>query len=82
MNKNTHIIELSSYTSPVISEDNREDWVDYGVDNNYYQFLIDRFTNSATNNAVINNICKLIYGRGLSALDASRKPNEYAQMLA
>jgi hypothetical protein len=81
MNKNTHIIELSSYTSPIISEDNREDWVDYGVDNNYYQFLIDRFTNSATNNAVINNICKLIYGRGLSSLDASRKPNEYAQML-
>lgn len=81
MNKNTHIIELSSYTAPIISEDNREDWVEYGSDNNYYQFLIDRFSNSATNNAVINNICKLIYGRGLSALDANKKPNEYAQML-
>lgn len=81
MNKNTHIIELSSYTAPIISEDNRKDWVDFGSDNNYYQFLIDRFSNSATNNAVINNICKLIYGKGLSALDANKKPNEYAQML-
>ena len=54
------VIELSAYVQPKISEDKREDWVNYGEDNNYYQFLIERFLNSATNNAIINNICKLI----------------------
>jgi hypothetical protein len=46
------------------------------------KFLLDRYTNSTTNSAIINNISRLIYGRGLSAVDASRKPNEYAQAMA
>jgi len=76
-----HVIELSAYTSPVITEDKRNEWVNYGEENNYYQFLIDRYSNSATHSAVVNNISRLIYGKGLSALDASKKPNDYAQML-
>jgi hypothetical protein len=79
MNK---IIELSQYTTPVITEQRNEGWVDFGAKNDYYQFLIDRFQNSATNNAVINNICKLIYGRGITALDANKKPTDYANFLS
>lgn len=82
MSNNVHILNLSAYTTPVIQESKRDAWVDYGEDNNYYQFLLDRYTNSTTNNAIINNISRLIYGRGLSAVDASRKPNEYAQAMA
>ena len=82
MSNNVHILNLSAYTTPVIQESKRDAWVDFGEDNNYYQFLLDRYTNSTTNNAIINNISRLIYGRGLSAVDASRKPNEYAQMMA
>ena len=78
---NNHVIELSAYTSPIVTEDKRNEWVNYGEDNNYYQFLIDRYSNSATHSAVVNNISRLIYGKGLSALDASKKPNDYAQML-
>ena len=79
---NVHILNLAAYSTPTIQESKRDAWVEYGEDNNYYQFLIDRYTNSTTNNAIINNISRLIYGRGLSALDASRKPNEYAQMMS
>jgi hypothetical protein len=79
---NNNIIQLSSYTAPVIVENNRNEWVEYGEDNNYYQFLIDRYSNSATNNAVINNICRLIYGQGLTATDSAMKPNEWAQLLS
>jgi len=79
MNK---VIELSQYTTPVITEQRNEGWVDFGQGNNHYNFLIDRFQNSATNNAVINNICKLIYGRGITALDASQKPMDYANFLS
>ena len=77
-----NIIQLSSYTAPVIVENNKNEWVEYGEDNNYYQFLIDRYNNSATNNAVINNICRLIYGQGLTATDSVMKPNEWAQLLS
>jgi len=76
-----HVIELSAYTSPIVTEDKRNEWVNYGEDNNYFQFLIDRYSNSATHSAVVNNISRLIYGKGLSALDAYKKPNDYAQML-
>jgi hypothetical protein len=79
---NNNIIQLSSYTAPVIVENNKNEWVEYGEDNNYYQFLIERYSNSATNNAVINNICRLIYGQGLTATDSAMKPNEWAQLLS
>jgi len=76
------VIELSAYVQPKISEDKREDWVNYGEDNNYYQFLIERFLNSATNNAIINNICKLIYGEGLYAKDSFQKPEDWANVIS
>jgi len=82
MSNNVHVLQLSAYTTPVIKESKRDNWVDFGEDNDYYTFLIDRYTNSTTNNAIINSISRLVYGRGLSAVDASRKPNEYAQMMA
>lgn len=79
---NIHVLELSTYTTPVIQESKRDAWVEFGDDNNYFQFIIDRYVNSTTNSSVINNVSRLIYGRGLSALDANRKPNEYAQMMS
>jgi hypothetical protein len=78
---NLHIIDLAKYEAPEVVESKREDWVTYGESNSYFNFLIDRYKNSTTNNAIINNISRLIYGRGLFALDANKKPNEYAQMM-
>tara|TARA_R110002012_G_scaffold306649_2_gene511532 strand:+ start:25391 stop:27469 length:2079 start_codon:yes stop_codon:yes gene_type:complete len=75
-------VNLSTYTSPEIKEVNGKDWIEYGADNNYFQFLIDRYNGSPTNNAAINGISQAIYGKGLNATDASRKPNEYAQMIS
>tara|TARA_R100001440_G_scaffold4923_1_gene10811 strand:+ start:762 stop:2546 length:1785 start_codon:yes stop_codon:yes gene_type:complete len=82
MSKDIHILELAAYEQPTITESKREDWVEFGDDNNYYQFLIDCYTNSTTQNAIINNTNRLVYGKGLSASDASKKPNEYAAMMA
>ena len=77
---NLHIVNLASYNRPKISEDKNRDWVEYGEDNDYYSYLIDLYTNSTTNNAIINGITNMIYGKGLDALDNSRKPDEYAAM--
>ena len=63
MSNNIHLLELSTYEAPVITESKRNDWVEYGEDNNYYQHLIDMYTNSTTNNAIINNITRLVYGK-------------------
>jgi hypothetical protein len=78
--KNIHILELSTYSQPDIVEDSKNDWVEYGVNNDHYEFLIDRYKNSTTNNSIINNVARLIYGKGLNASNASKKPNEFAQM--
>tara|TARA_R100001369_G_scaffold38972_1_gene64926 strand:+ start:373 stop:2412 length:2040 start_codon:yes stop_codon:yes gene_type:complete len=75
-------VNLSTYTSPQIKEVNGEDWIEYGANNNYFQYLIDRYNGSPTNNAAINGISQAIYGKGLNATDSSRKPNEYAQMIS
>ena len=75
-------VNLSTYTSPEIKEVNGEDYIEYGADNNYFQYLIDRYNGSPTNNAAINGISQAIYGKGLNATNSSRKPNEYAQMIS
>lgn len=80
MSSNIQVVNLSQYEAPVITESKRDNWVEFGGDNNYYQFLIDRYNHSTTNAAIINNVTRLIYGRGLGVLNADRKPNEYAQI--
>jgi hypothetical protein len=77
---NLHILNLSNYNRPEITENKNKDWINYGDDNNYYQYIIDRYNGSATNNAIINGIVNMIYGKGLDATDSNRKPDEYAQM--
>ena len=77
---NVHILNLSAYNSPVIVESKNKEFVEYGEDNNYFQYLIDRFLYSTTNNAIITGVSNMIYGKGIDATDSNRKPNEYAQM--
>jgi hypothetical protein len=79
---NIHILSLSAYNSPVIIESKNKDFVEYGNDNNYFQYLIDRFLYSNTNHAIITGIANMVYGKGIDATDSNRKPNEYAQMIS
>jgi len=75
-----HVVNLSSYTTPVVKEVQGKDWVEYGDDNDYFQYLIDRYNGSPTNNAILNSLMDLTYGKGLDATDSARKPSEYAAM--
>ena len=76
------IVNLSTYTSPVVKEVRGKDFIEYGEDNNYFQYLIDRYNGSPTNNAIINGVSEMIYGKGLDATNSNKKPNEYAQMMS
>jgi hypothetical protein len=74
------VINLSTYTSPDVVEVYNRDYIQYGEDNLYFKYLIDRYNGSPTNNAIINAISEMIYGKGLDATNSSSKPNDYAQM--
>jgi hypothetical protein len=76
------VVNLSTYTSPQIVEKSNKEWVSYGADNNYFAYLIDRYNGSPTNNAIINGVSEMIYGKGLDALNSSKKPEAYAKMMS
>jgi len=75
-----HIVNMSSYTRPEIKEQYNRDWVEYGEDNDYFNYLIDRYNGSATNNAAINGIAEMIYGKGLEAVDSKENEKDYKEM--
>lgn len=79
---NIRVVNLSTYTSPKIVEEKNNEFVSYGEDNNYYQYLIDQYQGSPTNNAIINGISEMIYGKGLNATNSDKRPQEYAQMMS
>ena len=76
------VINLSSYTTPKVVEYKNKEWIGYGDDNNYFKYLIDRYNGSPTNNAIVNAISAMIFGKGLDATDSNRKPEEYAKMIS
>jgi len=80
MESNFKFVQLSSYTSPVVSENARKGWVEYGDDNDYFQYLIDRFNGSPTNNAITSGIIDMIFGHGLDATDSGKNPEGYLQL--
>jgi hypothetical protein len=72
-----HIINMAGYTSPSIVEQTNKDWVEYGADNNYYQYLIDLYYSSPTNNACIKGKADMIYGYGPEVVKADRHLKGY-----
>jgi hypothetical protein len=73
-------LNLSTYTSPKIIEQKNKEWVSYGEDNNYYQYLIDLYHGSPTNNACVKGVADLIFGDGVEAVKADRNLNGYIEL--
>ena len=74
------VINFSSQATPKAVESPAKDWVSYGDNNDYFQYLIDRYNGSAVNNAIISSVSDQIFGEGLSATDSNRKPLDFAKM--
>ena len=77
---NLRIVGLSSYERPEVKEYSGKDYVEYGVDNCYFDDLVDRFLGSPTNARCINGISDMIYGRGLDAVDRNINRDSYIEM--
>ena len=78
--KNFKVFHLSGYEVPKIVENRRNNWIEYGTDNNYFGQLIKRYLGSPTNSRCVNGISDMIYGRGINALDSDDKPGMFAEM--
>ena len=65
-----NLVELSHYNIPHIVEKTNQDWVSFGDDNLYPNYLLELFLGSAINGALIKSIGAMIYGEGLAATDA------------
>lgn len=61
------LLQLSNYVRPKLEENKTKNWVLNGKNNNFYQYVIDRFNGSPTNSAIITSYIDLIYGNGLMA---------------
>jgi hypothetical protein len=64
---NLDLIKLSHYNIPHLVEDNKNDWISFGEDNLYPNYILELFLGSAINGALIKSIGAMIYGEGLAA---------------
>jgi len=76
------VTKLAAYTAPEVVELKNKDWVQYGVDNDYFNYIIDVNNNSTTCRAITIGVSNMIYGKGLAAHDADKRPEQYAQMMS
>ena len=75
---NLNLVKLSHYNIPHLVERPNQDWVSFGEDNLYPNYLLELFLGSAINGALIKSIGAMIYGEGLAAtnLDESEANKE------
>ena len=66
---NISVIHLAEYNLPTITEQNNKDWVQFGDDNLYPQYLLELYNGSSINNAIIKGVSSMIFGEGLDATD-------------
>lgn len=73
------VLQLNSYVAPKLVENKSKNWVLYGNNNEFYQYIIDRNEGSVTNAAINKSYVDLMYGKGIYAKDANRYPEKWAE---
>jgi hypothetical protein len=64
---NLNLVKLSHYNIPHLVEKSNQDWISFGEDNLYPNYLLELFLGSAINGALVKSIGAMIYGEGLAA---------------
>tara|TARA_Y100001972_G_scaffold129285_1_gene196104 strand:- start:540 stop:2981 length:2442 start_codon:yes stop_codon:yes gene_type:complete len=81
---NKHDFSVINYTDqeiPVFQEKQGQNYVSYGFDDLYGDYLRDLFLASSTNGAIINGVADMIYGGGLDATDRDDSDSKREQWL-
>ena len=69
---NLDLVKLSHYNIPHLVEKTNQDYISFGEDNLYPNYLLELFLGSAINGALIKSIGAMIYGEGLGATDIDK----------
>jgi hypothetical protein len=80
--ENISVIHLAEYNLPTITETNNKDWIQFGSDNLYPQYLLELYNGSSINNAIIKGVSSMIYGEGLDATDREESEHKKESWLA
>jgi hypothetical protein len=75
------MITMANYVRPLPVENKGKDWVFNGKNNSFYQTIIDMANNSPTNSSIIKSYTDLIYGKGITASNASVNANDWARFV-
>jgi hypothetical protein len=75
---NLNLVKLSHYNIPHLVEKTNQEWISFGEDNLYPNYLLDLFLGSAINGALVKSIGAMIYGEGIAAtnVDESQSTKE------
>ena len=63
---------------PQVTETANKDWIQFGTDNLYPQYLLELYNGSSINNAIIKGVSSMIYGEGLEATN-KQDSNEHKE---
>jgi hypothetical protein len=72
-----NVFGLPTHELPLFRENTGRDWVDYGYDNLYGDYLRDLYLGSSIQSAVVSGVSEMIYGAGLNATDKEEKPDQW-----
>ena len=72
-----NVFGLPSHELPLFREQVGRDFVSYGFDNQYGDYLRDLYLGSSIQSAVVNGVSEMIYGEGLDATDREEKPVQW-----
>lgn len=66
MADNNIVLQMASYVRPEIKESQGKEWVLNGDNNDFYNYIIDRYNGSPTNSAILDTYNRMTYGLGLN----------------
>ena len=81
MKHNFSIYDLPTHELPLFEEQPGSEWINYGFDNLYGDYLRDLSLGSSIHTAVVNGVAEMIAGEGIDATDRLQNAGKREQWL-
>ena len=81
MKHNFSIYDLPTHELPLFEEQPGSEWINYGFDNLYGDYLRDLYLGSSIHTAVVNGVAEMIAGEGIDATDRLQNAGKREQWL-
>jgi hypothetical protein len=75
------VVGMPNADLPIFEEKQGKEWVSYGKEDQYGDYLLNLYLNSSIHSAIVNGIGEMIYGYGLHARDWERDAGTKEQWL-